>query len=102
MNDKFYKKNNLIHKYEKGSYKVNFKITGFDKFPHISLIIEAKKKIDFKLTKKNNINFSKLNYNRYGTSLMEDKIFAKKINLILKVSRKLNNKDFEKKLKTIL
>lgn len=102
LNDKFYKKNNLIHKYEKGSYKVNFKITGFDKFPHISLIIEAKKKINFNLTKKNNINLSKLNYNRYGFSLMENKIFSKKTNLLLKVSRKLNNKDFEKKLRNIL
>ena len=102
LNDKFYKKNNLIHKYEKGTYKVNFKITGFDKFPHISLIIEAKKKINFNLTKKNNINYSKLNYNRYGVSLMENKIFSKKTNLLLKVSRKLDNKDFEKKLRNIL
>ena len=93
---------NLIHKYEKGTYKVNFKITGFDKFPHISLIIEAKKKINFNLTKKNNINYSKLNYNRYGVSLMENKIFSKKTNLLLKVSRKLDNKDFEKKLRNIL
>lgn len=102
LNDRFYKKNNLIHKYEKGTYKVNFKITGFDKFPHISLIIEAKKKINFNLTKKNNINYSKLNYNRYGVSLMENKIFSKKTNLLLKVSRKLDNKDFEKKLRNIL
>jgi len=102
LNDKFYKKNNLVHKYEKGSYKVNFKITGFDKFPHISLIVEAKKKINFKLTKNSDINHSKLNYNKYGMSLMENKIFAKKTKLLLKISKKLDHKDFEKKLRSIL
>jgi SAM-dependent methyltransferase len=102
LNEKFYKKNNLLHKYQNGTYKVNFKITGFDKFPHISLILEAKKKNNFKLKKSNNMNYSKYNYNRYGYSLMEDKLFSNKANLLLKVSKKFSQEEFRKKLIKIL
>ena len=102
LNDKFYKKHKLIHKYQNGSYKVNFKITGFDKMPHISLIIEAQKNMHVKITKKNDINRSKLNYNIYGRSLTEDKNFSRKMKTLLKVSKKLSDLNFRKKLKKIL
>ena len=45
LNNKFYKKNKLVHKYENGKYKINFKFTGFDKDPMTSLIVEAKKRL---------------------------------------------------------
>ena len=102
LNDKFYKKHKLIHKYQNGSYKVNFKITGFDKMPHISLIIEAQKNMHVKITKKNDINRSKLNYNIYGRSLTEDKNFSRKMKTLLKVSKKLSDLNFRKKIKKIL
>ena len=61
LNNKFYKKNKLIHEYKNGKYNINFKFTGFDKDPLTSLIIEAKKNYYKPISKKNNINFSKKN-----------------------------------------
>ena len=101
LNNEYYKKKNLIHKYSKGGYTVNFKITGFDKLPHTSLIIEAKKKTHIKVTKKNNLNNFD-NYNFYGYSLLEDKKFKRKFNLLSKVSKKLKDPYFNKKLQKLL
>jgi len=79
LNNKFYKKNNLIHEYKNGKYKINFKFTGFDKDPKTSLIIEAKKKRHIKINKKNDINASSKNYNNYSFALLKNKNFRKKI-----------------------
>ncbi len=73
LNNKFYKKNNLIHTYKNGKYKINFKFSGFDKDPLTSLIIEAKKDKFIKIKKKNNINLSTKNYNNYAFSLLHNK-----------------------------
>jgi len=73
LNNKFYKKNKLVHQYKNGKYKINFKFTGFDKDPVTSLIIEAKKISFKKIKSKNNINFSKKNYNNYAFSLLYNK-----------------------------
>ena len=73
MNNKFYKKNNLIHTYKNGKYKINFKFSGFDKDPLTSLIIEAKKDKFIKIKKNNNINLSTKNYNNYAFSLLHNK-----------------------------
>ena len=45
FNKQFYKDNGLIHFYDndEGAYKINFSVTGFDRDPLTSLIIEAKK-----------------------------------------------------------
>ncbi len=80
LNNKFYRKNKLIHEYKNGKYKINFKFTGFDKDPMTSLIIEAKKKNFKKINKKNDINFSEKNYNNYAFSLL----FNKNVKKILK------------------
>jgi hypothetical protein len=75
LNNKFYKKNKLIHSYKNGKYEINFKFTGFDKDPLTSLIIEAKKLKYIKINKKNNINLSDKNYNNYAYSLLyNDKV----------------------------
>ena len=37
LNNKFYKKNNLVHNYRRGKYKINFKFTGFDKIKYINI-----------------------------------------------------------------
>lgn len=79
LNNKFYKKNNLIHEYKKGKYNINFKFSGFDKDPLTSLIIEAKKNKYIKLKVSNDINLNSKNYNRYGFSLLHNKAFQKKI-----------------------
>ena len=85
LNNKFYKKNNLIHEYKNGKYKINFKFTGFDKDPKTSLIIEAKKKKFIKVNKKNNINLSSKNYNKYSFSLLNNKSFKKKLGKLIKL-----------------
>ena len=73
LNNKFYKKNKLTHLYKNGKYKINFKFTGFDKDPFTSLILEAKKDEFKKISKNNNINKSKKNYNDYAFALLFNK-----------------------------
>ena len=79
LNNKFYKKNKLVHEYKNGKYKINFKFTGFDKDPVTSLIIEAKKDKFIKISKSNNINFSHKNYNNYAFSLLSNKSVRKSL-----------------------
>ena len=43
LNKKFYANNGLIHKYQDGKYHINFSLTGFDRDPYSSLIVEAVK-----------------------------------------------------------
>lgn len=80
FNKKFYKKNKLTHIYKKGKYEINFKVTGFDRDPVTSLIIEAKKIKDVNKTKIINVfNNSTKNYNRYAFSLLKNKNFNKEL-----------------------
>ena len=80
LNEKFYKKNGLIHKLVKNSYKKNFKLTGFDKAPIQSLFIEAKKVKYVNKQKANKIfNYSTKNYNKYAFSLLQDKSFIRRL-----------------------
>jgi len=80
FNQEFYKKNDLIHYYDsvEGKYNINFKVTGFDRDPLTSLIIEAKKKETIDVKSYNSLNDSPLNYNKYAWSLMKDEAFLKK------------------------
>ena len=68
FNQKFYKENNLVHYYDsvEGKYNINFKVTGFDRDPLTSLIIEARKKETIDLKKYESLNDSKQNYNKYA------------------------------------
>jgi len=78
LNKRFYKKEKLIHKLVKGKYKINFKLTGFDRDPFTSLIIEAVKYKDVNKKKIHQFfNNSNKNYNKYGYSLNSDKLFLK-------------------------
>lgn len=80
LNQQFYKKNKLIHKLVKGKYKINFKVTGFDRDPLTSLIIEAKKiKNISKKTAHKKFNMSLKNYNRYAYSLLSHRDFTKNL-----------------------
>jgi len=80
FNQDFYKENNLLHYYDKdkGEYNINFKVTGFDRDPITSLIIEAKKDQTINKDKYDSLNNSPLNYNRYAWSLMKDTSFVEK------------------------
>ena len=75
LNQKLYKKYGLINKYnpKKHKYETNFILTGFDRSPIMSLIVEAKKirnvkKLDIK-------DFDNYIYSR---SLLDNKEFRKK------------------------
>lgn len=91
LNQDLYKKNNLVHYYDsvEGKYKINFKITGFDRDPITSLIIEAKKKEYINPAKYESLNDSKLNYNRYAWSLMKDESFLEKHKVMMEAVSKL-------------
>jgi predicted SAM-dependent methyltransferase len=103
FNKEFYQKNNLTHKYENGSYVIDFENTGFDKNPNMSLIIEAEKGEDFSLSKENDFNDEDAsNYNSYALSMLEDKLFKDKVLLLEGVSEKLCDSQFKKELIKLL
>jgi len=73
MSTEFYKKNNLQHELIDGVYHINFKVTGFDRDPLTSLIIECEKKEYINQKKAHEIfNQTQENYNRYAYSLLRD------------------------------
>ena len=85
LNKEFYKKHGLVHKLVKDKYKINFKLTGFDKAPIQSLFIEAKKIRYVNKNKANKIfNYSNKNFNRYSFSLLNDKSFINRLKLLKK------------------
>ena len=76
LNQKFYNDNKLVHKLVEGKYHINFKVTGFDRDPLTSLIVEAKKQIYVDKKEANNIfNKTSENYNRYSYSLLKSDEF---------------------------
>lgn len=103
FNKSFYKENGLTHEYQDGSYNIDFENTGFDKNPNMSLIIEAEKGGDFSLSEKNDFNGKgALNYNSYAFSMLEDKSFKDKVELIEMVSKKLDDGQFKENLIKLL
>ena len=90
FNQEFYESNGLVHHYDpvEGKYNINFKVTGFDRDPLTSLIIEAKKKEFVRKDEYKSLNDSPLNYNRYAWSLMKDSEFLEKHK---KMMRSVNN-----------
>jgi hypothetical protein len=94
FNQEFYKKNDLIHYYDdkEGKYNINFKVTGFDRDPLTSLVIEARKKRSISKEEFQSMNSSKKNYNRYGQSLLKDDNFKLKVDLIRSISSVIDAK----------
>lgn len=97
LNQEFYKKNNLIHFYDEitGKYNINFKLTGFDRDPLTSLIVECRKSYDVDKNEFDSLNDSTKNYNRYGKSLLKDKQFQLKYNIIKEISRIIDSQVIE-------
>jgi len=75
---------------EKKGYETNFTLTGFDRDPVTSLIVEAKKE---KNMKKVNI-VDKRNYD-YSLSLMDDKNFQEKCKNLNNLTKKVDNQMVE-------
>ncbi|MDC0092776.1 methyltransferase domain-containing protein [Alphaproteobacteria bacterium] len=94
FNQNFYKENDLIHYYDsvEGKYIINFKVTGFDRDPLTSLIIEARKNVTVDLENYESLNDSKQNYNKYAWSLLKDEEFVKKNDAMLKAIRSIKNR----------
>jgi len=93
MNKKFYDKHKLKHIYSQGNYTINFAVTGFDRDPITSLIVEARKEKDIKKEEYDDFNGENCkNYNRYGFSLLEDNEFKKKVEINTKINKLINIK----------
>lgn len=83
FNQQFYAENKLIHRLIDGKYEINFKVTGFDRDPHTSLIIEARK-IKYINKYAADVMFNKApeNYNRYSWSLLCDPEFRSRLDIL--------------------
>ena len=80
LNQDFYRKNGLVHRLIDGRYEINFKVTGFDRDPRTSLIVEAEKVKDIDRDMVIQLfNNSPNNYNRYAWSLLQDKDFTSRL-----------------------
>jgi hypothetical protein len=80
LNQDFYSKNNLVHRLVDGKYEINFKVTGFDRDPLTSLIVEASKAFVVSAEQANSLyNDSSLNYNKYAWSLLRDPTFTSRL-----------------------
>ena len=80
LNQSFYDRHGLVHKLVDGQYVINFRITGFDRDPHTSLIIEARKDHHVsKITADKIFNLGTNNYNRYSRSLLINQEFTNKL-----------------------
>lgn len=81
LNQAFYKEHGLVHRYDDkaGRYEINFKVTGFDRDPLTSLIIEAKKESPVDPSRYESLNNSPKNYNRYAFSLLKDAGFSARL-----------------------
>jgi len=97
LNQEFYKKHNLIHYYDKntGKYNINFKITGFDRDPLTSLIVECRKRHAINKKEYKSLNESNKNYNRYGQSLLKDKRFKLKNKIINEICNIIDSQVIE-------
>ncbi|MDR2406860.1 MAG: methyltransferase domain-containing protein [Bacteroidales bacterium] len=81
MNATFYEKHKLIHYYDEQDkkYHINFTLTGFDRDPVTSLIIECRR------GDKDNKNHIGKNYNKYGQSLLGEELFSRRYKKLLEI-----------------
>ncbi len=80
----FCSENNLINFYNKQTqaYETNFTLTGFDRSPTMSLIIEARKEKNVdEVDIKDDYNFE------YSQSLLNDDKFRSKVEILKKISQ---------------
>ena len=80
LNQDFYAKNGLVHRLVDGNYEINFRVSGFDRDPLTSLIVESHKVSNVSAESANLLyNNSDQNYNRYAWSLLRDPYFASRL-----------------------
>ena len=83
LNKQFFESNGLINQYnpQKKKYETNFILTGFDRDPITSLIVEAKKEKDV-----NSLQIQDSRNYDYSRSILDDKSFQDKYQSIKKIS----------------
>ena len=89
LNKEFFNKHNFVHSYNEkdGKYETNFAVTGFDRDPTASLIIEATKIDDVK-----EVNILDKRGYSYSQSLLDDKNFRLKTKIITSNSKVIEEK----------
>ena len=81
LNQEFFAKHKLEHRYRDGKYHINFNLTGFDAYPRLSLYVEAKKERIVSPSRENDFTGPDAkNFNHYGSSLLNDPQVLEKLN----------------------
>ncbi len=82
LNKKFFDKHGLINQYnpERKMYETNFVLTGFDRDPSTSLIVEAKKEKDV-----DSIQIKDVRNHNYSQSILDNEKFREKYENIKKI-----------------
>lgn len=90
LNKKFFDEHGLINQYnpEKKMYETNFVLTGFDRDPSTSLIVEAKKEKDV-----DSIQIKDVRNHNYSQSILDNEKFQKKYENIRKISTRIDKEE---------
>ena len=90
LNKKFFDEHGLINQYnpEKKMYETNFVLTGFDRDPSTSLIVEAKKEKDV-----DSIQIKDVRNHNYSQSILDNEKFQKKYENIRKISTQIDKEE---------
>lgn len=90
LNKKFFDEHGLINQYnpEKKMYETNFVLTGFDRDPSTSLIVEAKKEKDI-----DSIQIKDVRNHNYSQSILDNEKFQKKYKNIRKISTQIDKEE---------
>ena len=90
LNKKFFDEHGLINQYnpEKKMYETNFVLTGFDRDPSTSLIVEAKKEKDI-----DSIQIKDVRNHNYSQSILDNEKFQKKYENIRKISTRIDKEE---------
>ena len=90
LNKKFFDEHGLINQYnpEKKMYETNFVLTGFDRDPSTSLIVEAKKEKDV-----DSIQIKDVRNHNYSQSILDNEKFKKKYENIRKISTRIDKEE---------
>lgn len=90
LNKKFFDEHGLINQYnpERKMYETNFVLTGFDRDPSTSLIVEAKKEKDV-----DSIQIKDVRNHNYSQSILDNEKFQKKYENIRKISTRIDKEE---------
>ena len=90
LNKKFFDKHGLVNQYnpERKMYETNFVLTGFDRDPSTSLIVEAKKEMDV-----DSIQIKDVRNHNYSQSILDNEKFQKKYENMKTISNQIDKEE---------